>query len=199
MGKIYPHFGNSCAIVALQSSGAMPTNLTLWTGTAGNCIKFSSFVQGKTKAGINVNLTKYKTNDDALYDTKEEKEAVITGNLYDRSTLVASFMETAIPTFKAAGRKFLVIMNLGIVAAKHVEVYQVSDINSQTNEEDNNPDNSMPFEALSTPPSSALALTTTQLAAINTALGSGTVKGAAATKTVPAAPTPRLRAETAVA
>ena len=198
MGKIYPHFGNSCVIVALQSSGAMPTTLTLWTGTAGNCIKLNSFVQGKTKAGITSNITKYKTNDDALYDTKEEKEAVITGNLYDRSTLVATFFETAIPTFKAAGRKFLVIANLGIVAAKHVEVYQVSDISSQTNEEDNNPENSMPVDIVSTPPSSALALTTTQFAAINTAVGSGTVKGAAAAKTIPAAPTPRLPAETAV-
>ena len=199
MGKLYPHFGNSCVVVALQSSGAMPTALTLWTGTAGNCIKFNSFVQGKTKAGINVNITKYKTNDDALYDTKEEKEGVITGNLFDRSTLVASFFETAIPTFKTAGRKFLVIMNLGVVASKHVEVYMVSDISSQVNEEDNQPENSMPLDIVSTPPSSALALTTTQLAAINTAVGASSVKGAAATKTVPAAPTVRLRAETAVA
>lgn len=199
MAELYPHFGNSCVVVALQSSGAMPTALTLYNGSAGNCIKFNSFVQGKSKAARTVNETRYKTNDDADYATKEEVAGIIEGNIYDRSENVSKWFETAVPAFRAAGRNFLFIFLLGIVAAKHKEVYMVGTQSSEVNEGDNAPEDCLMFKATSLPPSSPLALTTTQLAAINTAVGSGTVKGAAATKTVPAAPTPRLVAFTAVA
>lgn len=199
MPELYSHFGNSCVAIALQSSGAMPTALTLYTGSAGNCIKFSSFVQGKSKAARTANETKFKTNDDAVYATKEEIEGIIEGNIYDRSETVAKWFETAVPAFKAAGRNFLFVFNLGIVAAKHKEVYMVGTQSTEVNEQDNSPEDCLMFKATSIPPGTALALTTTQLAAINTAVGSGTIKGAAASKTIPAAPTVRLVAYTAVA
>jgi hypothetical protein len=199
MPELYPHFGNSCVVVALQSSGAMPTALTLWTGSAGNIIKFTGFVQGKSKAARTAAETKYKANNDSVHAVKEEIEGTIEGNIYDRSENVAAWFETAVPTFKAAGRNFLFIFNEGVVAAKHKEVYMVGTQSSEVSETDNSPEDCLMLKATSIPPASALALTTTQLAAINTAVGSGTVKGAAATKTIPAAPTVRLVAFTAVA
>jgi len=199
MAELYSYFGNSCAVVVLQSSGAMPTALTLWNGSTGNCIKINSFVQGKSNAARSATETKFKTNDDAVYAVKEEIEGIIEGNIYDRSENISKWIETAIPAFKAAGRNVLVIFNLGIVAAKHKEIYMVANQSTDATEKDNAPEDAFAVKFTALPPSSPLSLTTTQLAAINTALGSGTVKGAAAAKTIPAAPTPRLVAFTSVA
>lgn len=199
MAELYEKFGDIGVAIALQSSGAMPTAITLWTGSAGNAIKFTGFVKSKSKATRTAEETEHKANDDSVYAVTEIIGANIEGNIYDRSENVAKWFETAVPTFKAAGRNFLFIFNLGVVAAKHVEIYMVGTQSSEVNEQDNAPEDCLMFKAKAVPPASALALTTTQLAAINTALGAGTVKGAAATKTIPAKPTPRLKAFTAVA
>lgn len=191
MGRIQPFFGNSLVIVELQVTGALPTTYTLWTGTTGNIIKFSDNVKGSSSAKREVAETEYKTNDDALYDTKEELKGILMCNHYDRSELPAKWLENSVPAAKAAGKRYLAICNVGYVSGKYKEFYQVGVVNQQAIEEDDKPDATFPIEHKSTPPDSALTLSTTVIAAINTAVGAGTVKASAAV-VVPAKPTVRI-------
>lgn len=192
MGTINPKFGNKFLLLILQASGALPTTPTLWNGSTGNLWLFTDNVKGATKGNVESAPTEYRTNDDAFYDFKFVKDGVIDTFHYDRSQLPATFLETAIPTARAAGQRILAMFNLGTVSSKVKEIYQVGMVNEAISEEDDKPESTFPVLHKSTPPVSALALSTTYLKAINTATGVALTVQITAIATIPAAPTVRL-------
>lgn len=192
MGTVAPEFGNSLILVILEADGTFPTSLSVWNGSAGNILKLDCNVKDVSKSGIQSNTTEYKTNDDNLYAQKNERTYMSTGNLYKRNDVVSNFFEDCLVDAVAAGKKTLEILNLGYVEAKFKESFAIGEVTLQTNEEDNKADASMPYEFKSTPPSSAFSLTTTNVAAINTAVGSGSVKATVAV-TIPAASSKKPR------
>ncbi len=176
MNTIEAQFGNSIIAVILEADGTFPTSLTLYAGSTGNILKFDCMAKDSTKSGITPETTEYYTNDDELYATKETRKFMTTANLYKRNETYSKFFEDLLVDAKAAGKKVLEIVNLGYTGAKWKESFAIGEITSQSNEEDNKPEASMPYEFRSTPPSSAFSLTTTNITAINTAVGSGSVK-----------------------
>lgn len=176
MNTIEAQFGNSIINVILEADGTFPTSLTLYAGSTGNILKFDCLAKDSTKSGIEASTTEYKTNDDQIYATKDERKYMTTGSLYKRNETYSKYFEDLLIDAKAAGKKVLEIVNLGYTGAKWKESFAIGEVAGKSNEEDNKPEASMPYEFRSTPPSSAFSLTTTNIAAINTAVGSGSVK-----------------------
>lgn len=169
-------FGNSIIAVILEADGTFPTSLTLYAGSTGNILKFDCLAKDSTKSGIEASTTEYMTNDDQIYATKDERKYMTTANLFKRNETYSQFFEDLLVDAKAAGKKVLEITNLGYTGAKWKESFAIGEIAAKSNEEDNKPEASMPYEFRSTPPSGAFSLTTTNITAVNTAVGSGSVK-----------------------
>ncbi len=183
MNTLSKNFGNIVGLILLATDNTFPA-LTLWTGVTGNCIKLITQAQGKTKSPLGVTVKDFKTNDDNMYATSEERKYEYMANLFERGKLYTEWINTALVAAKLAGQKVLFVANLGYVTDSaftgYKEVFAIGEQESSLTEDDNVGD-SMLFRFLSTPlGAGSFSLTTTNIATINTALGSGSVKATTA-------------------
>lgn len=159
--QIVDEGGNMIALVELDGTTYQPAG-TLTKGT--NCINLGHIAESET--GSEVKIEEVKNEAKVTVKTTYEYAGKTTGTLMQRGKAIIDWMEQTVK-----GHIYLEIKYNGLVGGKHQEQFAIVEVPPQAMIKTPGGYNSMKYESRHLAPATAIAYDTSDMSAIETALG----------------------------